>query len=313
MAAFYRLSGVLLASALPLPAAAATPSPGERALTFHLAPTSSLPGSLPPEDAWELRGHGIAVGRGPEAFVVRLPGCADYWIDRRGASVIGVPVDDCPAETLAQLFLDQILPLALHLLGRFAFHASSVALGRRDLVGFLGQAGAGKSTLASSLARGAGDALFSDDCLAVEAAGTDLVAHPSYASTRLWPASAQAVFADRGALPLASPRTEKLRAALPLTEGPLPLRRLYLLESAEGAPSINRLRPRDALVAVAGHLYRLDPADRVRLAAELDLLEQVVTRVPVATLAYPRDFAALPAVRAAILADLGEPPLTPRG
>jgi hypothetical protein len=317
LATLYRLSGVIIASAIALPALPATAPEGERSLTFSTSKTP--PGGPLADDAWELRGHGIAVGKGREHFVLRLPGCADYWIDRSGASVIAVPVDDCPEGTLAQLFLDQVLPLALHLRGRFAFHASSVALGRHALVAFLGQAGAGKSTLASSLARGADDALFSDDCLALEALDTGLLAHPSYASARLWPASAEAVFADRGALPLASPRTEKLRAALPVAAGPLPLQRLYLLESADGDPALTRLRPRDALVAIAAHLYRLDPEDRDHLGAELPFLEQVVTRVPVARLAYRRSYAALPAVRAAILADLadldGPPPpaLTPGG
>jgi hypothetical protein len=303
----YRLSGVVVSSEIALPATPASATTGADAIHFRVAPAPSAP----PPEAWDLRSNGVSLGTGPGGFVLRLPGCADFWIDPTGATVTGVPVGACPPETLAQLFLDQVLPLVLHLRGRFAFHASSVALGGRALVAFLGQAGAGKSTLASSLARGGGEVLFSDDCLAVEVAGADVLAHPSYASARLWAASAEALFADRGALPLASPRTAKLRAALPVAGAPLPLRRLYLLAVAEGAPAITHLSRRDALVALTSHLYRLDAGDRGRLAGELDLLEKVVARVPVAGLAYRRAYGDLPAVRAAIVADLS--PSAPSG
>ncbi len=299
-AASYRLSGVHVSSEIALPATAVAEGAEAAQITFRLGSAGS---GLPPE-AWDHRANGVSLGAGPGGFVLRLPGCADFWIARDGAEVIGDLIDACPPETLAQLFLDQVLPLALHAGGRFSFHGSSVALGGSELVAFLGQAGAGKSTLASSLARAAGERLFSDDCLAVEAAGADVLAHPSYASSRLWPESAEALFADRGALPLASPRTTKLRAALPVAGEAMPLRRLYLLAAAEGAPALTRLSRRDALVALTGHLHRLDTSDRARLAGELDLLEKVVSRVPVARLSYRRSYGELPAVRAAILADV---------
>jgi hypothetical protein len=301
---FYRLSGALISSDIALPATASSPEPSDRASAtpFGLLPA---PGDAPfSADTWAHRDHGVSVGTGPEGFVIRFPGCADFWIARDGGAVLSAPVDECPIETLAQLFLDQVLPLVLHARGHFAFHASSVAFPGRELVGFLGQSGAGKSTLASSLARAATGVLFSDDCLAVEAGDAGVVAHPSYAAARLWPESASALFPDAASLPLASPRTVKLRAALPAATEPMVLRRLYLLESAEGAPAITRLSRRDALVALTGHLYRLDPGDRVRLAGELDLLERVVSLVPVARLAYRRSYAELPAVREAVLADV---------
>lgn len=305
----YWLSGAVIDSAIALPAvphrhAAGRPDP----IVFDLQAT--LAGPPVPDGAWDDRNHGVSIGKRPDGFVLHLSGCADFWIARRGSAVAGVPEEGCPEETLAQLFLDQVLPLVLHARGSFAFHASAVALAGRDLVAFLGNAGAGKSTMASSLVGRApapgepADLLFSDDCLAVEAVGAGVIAHPSYSSTRLWPESAGALFSDRGALPLCSPRTAKLRAALPVAPNPMPLRRLYLIEAAEGAPTITRLPPSDALARLLGHLYRLDPRDRARLTGELDLLERVVSTVPVAALAYRRSFAELAAVRRAILSDL---------
>jgi hypothetical protein len=300
-ASFYRLSGALVASEIALPATP-TSQADTPLVTFRFERATS--GAPFPVDTWEHRDHGVSVGKGREGYVLHVPGCADFWIARDGAGVIGAPIGSCPAETLAQLFLDQVLPLVLHLFGRFSFHASSVAVGGQDLVAFLGQSGAGKSTLASSLTGAATDLLFSDDCLTVEVGEAGVIAHPSYASTRLWPESASALFADHDALPLASPRTSKLRAPLAAAAAPMPLARMYLIEAAESAPVIMPLPRRDALVRLTAHLYRLDPGDRARLAGELDLLEKVVSRVPVARLAYRRSYRDLPAVREAILADL---------
>jgi len=297
---WYQLSGVDIASEIALPATVVSEGTTGARIAFRLGPAGS---SVTPE-AWDHRANGVSLGTGPDGFMLRLPGCAEFWIARDGAEVVGTAIEACPPATLAQLFLDQVLPLALHARGRFSFHGSAVALEGQHLIAFLGNSGAGKSTLASSLARGASQLLFSDDCLAVEAAGAEILAHPSYASTRLWSESADALFADRGALPPASPRTAKLRATLAVAADPMPLCRLYLLTAADGAPAITRLSRRDALVALTAHLYRLDTSDRARLAGELDLLEKVVSRVPVARLAYRHSYAELPAVRAAIVADL---------
>jgi hypothetical protein len=310
----YRLSGVLVASEIALPA---TPTEAQDPpfITFRIAPASG--GDAFPVDTWHHRDNGVSVGKGRDGFVLRIPDCADFRIARDGAAVVVAPEGGCPAETLAQLLLDQVLPLVLHVHGRFSFHASSVAVGEQHLIAFLGQTGAGKSTLASSLARAAPFVLFSDDCLAVEVRGEGVVAHPSYDSTRLWPESAGALFPDPGALALASPRTAKLRAPLAAAPRSMPLERLYLLERTEGAPAITSLTRRDALIELAGHLYRLDIGDRARLTGELDLLDRVTSLVPVARLAYRRSYDELPAVRDAILADLGAgeaaspPPATP--
>jgi hypothetical protein len=105
-------------------------------------------------------------------------------------------------------------------------------------------------------------------------------------------------------LPFASPRTSKLRLALEVAAEPRRLRRLYLLESREGPPSIARLPRPAALMQLAAHLYRLDPMDRGHLAAELDVLARIVSSVPVATLSRRLSFDELPVVHAAILADV---------
>lgn len=245
----------------------------------------------------------LSLARRDGGYLARVHGVADFTLDARGTEITCAPRDGCDLEIIEQLFIDQIFPLVLHAAGRFSFHASSVALSGFGVLAFLGATGRGKSTLASSLARAGFGAFFTDDCLAMTPSDTGVLAHPSYPSSRLWPPSAEALFRERGELPFVSPRTDKRRVALPMDHQPRPLRRVYLLEEGEGAPALLPLSRRDALAALAAHLYRLDFLDRTRLAEELAVLERVVTSAEVKRLAYRRDFMEIPAVHAVIHAD----------
>jgi hypothetical protein len=251
---------------------------------------------------WEELDTGISVGRAEAGYLLRCDDEFSCWVDRSGREIAFWIAPDIPHDSVEQTFLDQILPLILHLSGRYSFHASAVALGEA-VVAFVGDTGRGKSTLASSLASNDGR-IFCDDCLAVSLEEAQVRAYPSYPSTRLWPESANALFAHRGPLPCATPRTDKRRVALPWSAEPLPLRRIYLLELTEGPLAIARLGRVGAVGVLLRHLNRLDGRDKDRLVSELAFLEALVTAVPVARLSYRRDFAELAAVRAAILADV---------
>jgi hypothetical protein len=248
----------------------------------------------------------LSVKRTRGGYLLRIPSYADFTLDTQRAELTCAPARSCSLEILEQLFIDQIFPLVLHVTGRFSFHASSVALAGGGVIAFLGSAGLGKSTLASSLARTPFATLFSDDCLALTTTAAGVLGHPSYPSSRLWPPSADALFRDRGELPAASPRTSKRRIALPAVRAEEPLSRVYLLEQSDGAPSIQRLRRRDAIAALAAYLHRLDFEDKTRLAEEIDVLSRVATHAVVARLGYRRSYAELPAVHAVILADASQ-------
>ena len=250
----------------------------------------------------ERRETGVSIGRTEAGYLLSYEDEIWFWVDRSGREIACQIAPHVPHESVEQIFIDQILPLILDVQGRFSFHASAVAHGT-SVLAFLGDTGRGKSTLASSLAAGGGR-VFCDDCLAVSLDEGQARAYPSYASTRLWPESADALFAHRGPLPLATPRTDKRRVDLPWSGAPLPLRRMYLLEPSEGPVAIERLGRASAVGAILRHVNRLEGLDRERLARELAFLEALVTAVPVARLAYRRDFAELPAVRDAILADV---------
>jgi hypothetical protein len=300
----YWLDGVYIESELLLRNAPVADDPEPRA-PGAAPPCVRLllrPIDPPPIATWEARETGVSIGRAEAGYLLRYVDDISFWVDRSGQEIACEIAPGVPHESVEQIFIDQILPLILHIQGRFSFHASAVAYGDA-VIAFLGDTGRGKSTLASSLAASDGR-VFCDDCLAVSLDEGLALTYPSYASTRLWPESADALFAHRGPLPHATPRTDKRRVELPWSGEPLPLRRMYLLERADGRVVIERLGRASALGAILRHVNRLEGLDRQRLAREIAFLEALVTVVPVATLTYRRDFAELPAVHEAIFADL---------
>jgi hypothetical protein len=250
-------------------------------------------------------------GRVERSLLLRFPGLADFAIADHGTSVDAWPVAGVPEVTLRHLFLDQVLPLVVSHRGELVLHASAVRL-PGGAVGFLGRAGAGKSTLAASF-WAHGLPLVADDALMVRREGATAVGLAAYAGLRLWPDVLGLVAArDRGAAAEIAHYTGKRRLgpagrASRFSPGPLPLVRLYALAPpgrARGGVRIAALTSREALMTLVRHAYRLDTADAVRLAAEFERLSDMTSRVPCRVLAYPRTLAGLDEVRRAILEDL---------
>jgi hypothetical protein len=299
----YWLDGVLLESDIELHAAPEVRTDDGAAPTLHLRlhlRLRSVDASSVTE--WEERASGATFGGDARGYFLRYGDLVSFSFDGAGEE-IACDIGRMPLGSVEQLVLDQVLPLVLHLRGRFSFHASAVAEGA-GAVAFLGDSGRGKSTLASSLAN-EGRLLVCDDCLAVSIDDGRAHAFPSYASTRLWPPSADALFAHRGPLPRATPRTDKRRVELAQSRDATDLLRIYLLEEAESGVAIERLSRAAAIGKLVKHVFRLVGVDRDLLMRELAFLERLVSVVPVSTLAYPRRYAELASVREAIRADLG--------
>ncbi len=244
----------------------------------------------------------LSVLRQPESYLLRVHGIADFRVDGHGRELDCTCKPGAPLGLVEHVLLDQILPQVLQLRGMptFTFHASAVERAGGKAIAFAGPAGSGKSTLAGSLAPDVG--LVCDDCLAVCLDGPGVVVLPSYPSVRLRADSLRALLSDdqNAALPAAG---DKWRASMPTRVESLVLEGIYLLRPADGEPTIVTLSRRDALVALAQHLDRLDPDDRERIAAEIDPLAELVARVWVAELRFPHRYETLAAVRAVIEAD----------
>jgi hypothetical protein len=200
--------------------------------------------------------------------------------------------------------------------GLHVLHASAVEVSGRG-VAFIGQSGWGKSTLATSFGQ-AGFPLLTDDALLLEAGAPGESFHlvPSFPGIRLWDDSLHHLFAgEQPEIRQDVHYTRKSRlifakeALVTFSDRPIPLQRIYFLSppvppQQGDAIALVPLTPREAMTALLEYVFRLDITDCARLQEEFYWLCQLASKVSCYRLSYPRDFAQLPAVRSAILADL---------
>lgn len=315
----YRVHGLLLASDLPLPELPTEPeAPGLRPPDVRICRAVA---PLPPPGrqvmSWALPGgeEWLSCAAADGGYLLRFPGLAEVFVDVAGTRILVSAESEPPGDTLRHLLLDQVLPLVLNLRGQEALHATAV-LAPGGVCAFTGPAGAGKSTLAASFLE-AGHPVVSDDCLALTAEAGGILAWPAYPGVRLWEDAVATLGVTGGRHGAVAHYTSKRRLAPDrrgprFPAGPQPLARVYALVRPEGAavatgtapPRPERLRGREALMELVRNTFRLDIGDGAMLARQLHFLAGVAERVPVARLRLPGGFAALPAVREAILSDL---------
>ena len=120
------------------------------------------------------------------------------------------------------------LPVAAILRGYEVLHVSAVS-GEAGAAAFAGASGTGKTRLASRLvARGAG--FLTDDVLAVEAAGDDVLAHPGPAFMAIRPDDAVMLAEVGGRLGAAVGSSDKTHVSLPARGEASRLRAIYHLQ-----------------------------------------------------------------------------------
>lgn len=309
----HRVLDLILESSIPLPG---VPRAGEEPPECRFALLPELP--LAPPDRWTSERRApdgsvwLLLGRSGSLHWLRVPGIADFMVTADGREISGAAPAGTPPETIHHLLLDQVIPLVLTLRNRWIFHASAVATGQ-GAVAFFGETGFGKSTIAASFCT-RGHPLITDDCLLVKESAGAFAVQPSYPGLRLRADSSAVLFGPARKTSPVAHYTSKRRLDLAqmdveYAEAPVPLRAAFLLaRSSRGAGDpvvrMTPIPPSTALIELVRHSYRLDIADRTRLADELDLLGRLLRVVPLQRLSYPSDYAALPAVEEAILRQL---------
>jgi hypothetical protein len=180
-----------------------------------------------------------------------------------------------------------VLPFALSLSGFLTLHGAAVKT-PGGAVGFLGAAGAGKSTLAAAfVARGF--PLICDDTLIFSRQDGHLFAVPAYPGLRLWEDSWSLLNQDGGTSHWqVSPTHQdvpKHRVQLPpgssFDPQPVPFSRLYLLDppasAAEATVQFAPIPAREGFLLLIHHSYPLDAASPGRLAADFEQAAALVS------------------------------------
>lgn len=207
-----------------------------------------------------------------------------------------------------EAFLDVLLgPVVSCLLiadGRHPLHGSAVRIGR-EAVGFLGQDGAGKSTMAAVCSL-AGHGVIVDDVLTIAWRKSTPYVMPGYPEIRLWPGSGRRLVPAFDRLPRVVPtaakrRLDPRRSAGGFVRRPVRLRALYELRrsSTIKAPRVRALSSQETFVTLLRHLYNTALVTRTTLAGQFQQLGMLARRITIRQLLLPRagyDLTQLPRV-----------------
>ena len=237
-------------------------------------------------------------------YLLRFPELADFEVSADGFSVQGFPAPGVTSPTVEHLYLNQVMPLALSRQGKLVLHGSAVEIGGQGAA-FLGESGRGKSTLAASFAT-EGTRFLTDDGLLLEWVDDRCMILPSHPSIRLWEDSQDALVSEGMAMAPAVSFTTKARflagPGITFCNEARPLRRLFFLGEGEvETPTIEPLRPAEALIELVKHSFLLDIEARDMLARHFDDLSRLAALPIYCRLDYPRSYAALPSVREAVI------------
>jgi hypothetical protein len=218
-----------------------------------------------------------------------------FWLDAQGREVWARWSETSSFEDAASYLLGPVFGYLLRLRGVTCLHASAVQCGGRAVT-FVGAEGAGKSTTAAAMAL-RGHAVLSDDIVALAERDGEFYAMPAYPYLSLWRDSVDALYGADGNLSAFSANYSK--RMLPLAERglrfsgePAVLDSIFLLgerSSDAGAPVVEEVEKRDALMALVGNTYANRLLDEEMRAREFALLGRLVAAVPVRRLRAHQD------------------------
>ena len=235
----------------------------------------------------------------------------DFLIASDGRAIVcgprgGTVFEGFKNELLSEPYISYLISFAMSFallrIGDETLHATVIESGGQA-IGFLGNSGAGKSTLASYFLR-RGCRLLTDDLLRVTFRGQTVMAHPGPQRIKLFPESAAEFMQRETCTVAANPFTAKLlivpAADQRMAKG-APLRALYLLESLEERDEINsigveRIRSGDAALNVIASTFNAAVKTPERLGRQLQFVRQILSKIPIFRLSYPRRFDALASV-----------------
>ena len=309
----YAIYGLSIQSDSPIPPLVPG-EPGECRILFTRMP---YPNSNPPSEwccHWpsDTGEDWLSLAKGSHGHYLRFADLGDFEITPAGDQITYYaarsPASD---ETVSHLLLDHVLPRLLSLGDCLVVHASSVCNGRGALL-LMGESGRGKSTLAAALSL-AGASIVTDDCLILRQDQGIHWAIPSYPGLRLWDDVIPQAFRGAGDWTRVADYSDKKRISegsypIHFQRTPVPICLGFVLAAEEEGSCDGivekRLSLRDALLSIVQHSYVMDPNDPVLLDRQLRLAENLVRRIPIATLRYRRALSQLPGLVSEVLGRL---------
>jgi hypothetical protein len=226
----------------------------------------------------------------------------EFFIASDGRAIVCGVRGDAFFEAYISYLLGFVLSFALLRIGDEALHATVVESGGQA-IGFLGKSGAGKSTLASFFL-GKSSRLVTDDLLRVTFGAQTVIAHPGPQRIKLLPESAAEFMQEATCTASMNPFTTKqliVPAVHQRMDTGVPLSALYLLERPEKIDESSfvgaeRVRGGEATLVIIASTFNGAVKTPERLGRQLRFAGQILSKIPIFRLSYPRRFDALSSV-----------------
>ena len=213
----------------------------------------------------------------------------DYVLSRDGARLWVRWSNTVTEKDILSYLLGPVMGFVLRVRGIVSLHASAVAVNRRAVV-FVGDVGAGKSTMAMAMGR-LGYPIISDDIVPIYENAGVTYAHSGYPRMRLRQPSLPMLFDVNPELPRLPKVEGQDRLHFELTSGgyqfqsdPLPIGALYLLADRSAdphAPRVEPMSPLDGIMGIVANTYVTRFLDKSMRAQELQQLSRLVNQVTV--------------------------------
>ena len=229
------------------------------------------------------------------------PELFEFLVSPDGRRIAARAMGDTPWEAFQSYLLSQVLSYALIKQGHEPLHATVVVVDG-EAVGFIGDSGYGKSTLAACFIR-AGHPLLTDDLLLLKECGGVFLAFPSFPRIKVFADVARTFLGAAATGVPMSPYSEKL--IIPLChdffcERPAPLRAIFVLRpgsrTTTNAITVRTLRKRRAFLDLVANTFNRRITDPDRLKRQFMMTDCLAAAIPIKSLSYPRNLTILPDV-----------------
>lgn len=243
---------------------------------------------------------------------VRFSGGIEFLIDRAGTEVCGWYPESVTLESATLYLIGPVLGTVLRLRGTTLLHACAINV-NGSAIAMLGDAGAGKSSLATTFAR-LNYAILTDDLVAIKEHRGSLMVQSGHPWIFVPPETVEALYGYEDALPQAVPPWPKKRLdlignGLRFQSEPLPLRGVYLIgqrSQSPRAPFVRRVPPRRALLALLTNSHAARRVQVGRPERDFDVLTRIVAGMPVRRVTPLADRKALPGLCQTIVDDFNQ-------
>jgi energy-coupling factor transporter ATP-binding protein EcfA2 len=218
---------------------------------------------------------------------------------RNGNEIIADPLPEVEERVLRLFILGAGLAVLLHQRGYLILHASAVSV-KGHAVCFLGNSGAGKSTMAAAM-HDRGHHLVADDIVAVQTRDDGLpLVYAGFPQLKIWPELLDILKHVPDELPQLHPHLEKrgLRVPEGFPQGSLPLGCLYVLKQVDQVENeIVPIPPQEALIELVRLSFIVGILERTGTSARhFKQSSSLVNQIPICRLIRQKSLPDLPAL-----------------